>query len=105
MRPSHTFMDLSKEADATNRVSTENLTSLTSCWWPVIRAVNNDTHISDYSSMKQECYHDVWYDDDDDGSGAGGGDDSSGSDNDDDDNDNYNILYVTYKKLYEINEC
>ena len=99
MRPSHTFMDLSKEADATNRVSTENLTSLTSCWWPVIRAVNEGTYISDYSSMKQECYHDVWYND---GGGGGGGDDSNGSD---DDNDNYNIVYVTYKKLQEINEC
>ena len=97
-------MDLSKEADATNRVSTENLTSLTSCWWPVIRAVNNGTYISDYSSMKQECYHDVRYDDDDDDDGSGVVDDSSGGDNDDD-NDNYNILYVTYKKLQEINEC
>jgi len=89
-------MDLSKEADATNRVSTENLASLTSCWWPVIRAVNEGTYISDYSSMKQECYHDVWYND------GCGGDDSNGSD---DDNDNYNIVYVTYKKLQEINEC
>ena len=54
--------------------------------------------------MKQECYHDVWYNDD--GSGGGGvGDDSNGSENDDYDNDNYNILYVTYKKLQEINEC
>jgi hypothetical protein len=60
-------MDLSKEADATNRVSTENLTSLTSCWWPVIRAVNNGIYISDYSSMKQECY-----------CGGGGGDGGSG---------------------------
>jgi len=92
-------MDLSKEADATNRVSTENLTSLTSCWWPVIRAVNNGTYISDYSSMKQECQHDVWYNDD--GSGGGG---SNGGDNDDD-NDHFNIPYVTYKKLQEINDC
>ena len=95
-------MDLSKEADATNLVSTENLTSLTSCWWPVIRAVNNGTYISDYCSMKQEFCHDVWYDDD----GSGVGDDSNGGNNDDDnDNDNYNILYVTYRKLQEINEC
>jgi hypothetical protein len=54
--------------------------------------------------MKQECYHDVWYDDDAsgvrvDGVGGGGvGDDSNSGDNDDDNNDNYNILYVTYKK-------
>ena len=96
-------MDLSKEADATNRVSTENLTSLTSCWWPVIRAENNGTYILDYSSMKQECYHDVWYDDDN-SRGGGGGGGSNGSDNDDD-NNNYNIPYVTYKNLQEINEC
>jgi hypothetical protein len=71
-------MDLSKEADATNRVSTENLTSLTSCWWPVIRAVNNGTHISGYSNMRQEFYRDVWYDDD---SASGGGDGNNGDDN------------------------
>jgi hypothetical protein len=71
-------MDLSKEADATNRVSTENLTSLTSCWWPVIRAVNNGTHISDYSNKRQQFYRDVWYYDD---SGSGGGDGSNVDDN------------------------
>ena len=49
--------------------------------------------------MKQECYHDVWYNDD--GSGGGG---SNGGDNDDD-NDHFNIPYVTYKKLQEINDC
>ena len=100
-------MDLSKDADATNRVSTENLTSLTSCWWPVIRAVNNGTYISDYSNIKQECYHDVWYNDDGNGGGggSGSGDGSNGGDNDDNDNDNYNILYVTFRKLQEMNEC
>jgi hypothetical protein len=47
--------------------------------------------------MKQECYHDVWY------GGGGGGGSNNGSDNDD--NDSYNIPYVTYKKLQEINDC
>lgn len=36
--PSHSFMDLSKEALARSRVSGENLTSLMSCWCPVILA-------------------------------------------------------------------
>lgn len=36
--PSHNLMDLSKEALAMSRPSGENLTSLMSCWWPVILA-------------------------------------------------------------------
>lgn len=40
MRPSHSLIDLSKDADAIILVSGENFTSFTNCWWPVIRAKN-----------------------------------------------------------------
>ena len=38
VRPSQTLMDLSKEAEATRRVSGEKSTSLTRALWPVILA-------------------------------------------------------------------
>jgi hypothetical protein len=44
---------LSNEADATSRVSTENFTSLTSCWCPVIRAGNNKRYISAQESRNK----------------------------------------------------
>lgn len=41
LRPSHSLIDLSNEADAMILLSGEKATQLISCWWPVILAATN----------------------------------------------------------------